>query len=187
MHKVVVSRLVLIVMLLGGLTPFASAQSSSSEKVGPIVRQRMALSSGRSRVIIQAADAASLNAVLPALARANATLGRRLPIINGQVLDVPNVALAGIANNPLIAHIALDRPALGTLERTGGTIGSTAVRQQLGYDGSGIGVAVIDSGVTPWHDDLSGGGGAQRVAGFVDFVNGRTVAYDDVGHGTHVA
>src|SRR5205085_11582487 len=56
-----------------------------------------------------------------------------------------------------------------------------------GYDGSGIGIAVIDSGVSSWHDDLAGGGTAQRVTAFVDLVGGRTAAYDDYGHGTHVA
>jgi subtilisin family serine protease len=56
-------------------------------------------------------------------------------------------------------------------------------------------VAVIDSGITTWHDDLTYQGtstgvrvkNGQRVAAFVDFVNGRTAAYDDNGHGTHVA
>jgi serine protease AprX len=54
---------------------------------------------------------------------------------------------------------------------------------------------VIDSGITSWHDDLTYAGAStlvktaagQRVAKFVDFVNGRTSAYDDNGHGTHVA
>jgi subtilisin family serine protease len=46
---------------------------------------------------------------------------------------------------------------------------------------------VIDSGITAWHDDLTGGGSLQRVDRFVDFVNGRSVRYDDYGHGTHVA
>ena len=64
----------------------------------------------------------------------------------------------------------------------------------MGYDGAGIGIAVIDSGVASWHDDLSGTNrssqypyGNQRVRKFVDFVNGRTAPYDDNGHGTHVA
>ena len=56
-------------------------------------------------------------------------------------------------------------------------------------------MAVIDSGVTGWHDDLAyvARSGAvrnkdgQRVAAFVDFVNDRTAPYDDNGHGTHVA
>jgi serine protease AprX len=82
--------------------------------------------------------------------------------------------------------VLLDRPVESVAERTGATIGATVVRQEFGYDGTGIGVAVIDSGITPWHDDLSGEGG-QRVVRFVDFVNGETTAFDDNGHGTHVA
>src|SRR5205823_8075509 len=64
----------------------------------------------------------------------------------------------------------------------------------MGYQGDGIGIAVIDSGVAAWHDDLTRGAvyktfpyGDQRVAKFVDFVNGRTMPYDDNGHGTHVS
>src|SRR5262249_15039980 len=63
------------------------------------------------------------------------------------------------------------------------------------YDGAGVGVAIIDSGVTSWHDDLTYQGNnpsvkvvnGQRVLKFVDFVNGRTTAYDDNGHGSHGA
>ena len=52
---------------------------------------------------------------------------------------------------------------------------------------------VIDSGITSWHDDLTfsdgrrGPYGNQRVAKFVDFVNGQALPYDDNGHGSHVA
>jgi subtilisin family serine protease len=46
---------------------------------------------------------------------------------------------------------------------------------------------VIDSGVTSWHDDLSSAAGGQRIAAWVDLVNGRSQPYDDSGHGTHVA
>jgi subtilisin family serine protease len=56
-----------------------------------------------------------------------------------------------------------------------------------------VGVAVIDSGFTSWHDDLTNKSsklypyGNQRVSKFVDFVNGRAAPYDDNGHGTHVS
>lgn len=52
---------------------------------------------------------------------------------------------------------------------------------EAGLSGSGIGVAVIDTGVAT-HQDLEG-----RVVAFHDLVNGRTRPYDDHGHGTHVA
>jgi serine protease AprX len=57
------------------------------------------------------------------------------------------------------------------------------LRVHLGVDGTADGVATIDSGVSPSHDDL----GAGRIAHWADFVAHQPVAYDDYGHGTHVA
>ena len=65
-------------------------------------------------------------------------------------------------------------------------MGATEVRQELGLDGAGIGIAVIDSGIA-YHDDLADASGPQRVDRFVDFVGGQSTPYDDYGHGTHVA
>ncbi|UCZ53946.1 S8 family peptidase [Bacillus shivajii] len=55
------------------------------------------------------------------------------------------------------------------------------VRNDTVLTGSGVTVAVIDTGIHP-HEDLLG-----RITGFADFIDGRTQAYDDNGHGTHVA
>ncbi|MCD4786399.1 MAG: S8 family peptidase [Candidatus Eremiobacteraeota bacterium] len=52
------------------------------------------------------------------------------------------------------------------------------------YQGEGITIAVIDTGIYP-HPDLITPN--NRIIGFVDFVNGKKVPYDDGGHGTHVA
>ena len=49
-------------------------------------------------------------------------------------------------------------------------------------DGSGVGICVVDTGIDPGHEQVSG-----RVDGWKDFVNDRTTPYDDHGHGTHVA
>lgn len=50
-----------------------------------------------------------------------------------------------------------------------------------GIDGSGVGLCVVDTGVDPAHEQI-----APRTVTFYDAVNGRTTAYDDHGHGTHV-
>ena len=60
--------------------------------------------------------------------------------------------------------------------------GDRAARSRYGVDGSGVTVAVIDSGVQP-HADLP----EWKIRAFVDLVNGQTYPYDDYGHGTHVA
>ncbi|NJE29819.1 alkaline serine protease [Thermococcus sp. 18S1] len=61
-------------------------------------------------------------------------------------------------------------------------IGADTVWNSLGYDGSGIVVAVIDTGIDASHPDLQG-----KVVAWYDVVNGKTTPYDDNGHGTHVA
>jgi serine protease AprX len=49
-------------------------------------------------------------------------------------------------------------------------------------------VAVIDSGISAWHDDLSEAvNPSQCVDRFVDFVGGSATPSDEYGHGTHVA
>ena len=118
----------------------------------------------------------------------------KLDIINGQVLDLPENVLKQLAKHPDVFRIHENRPIGSHNYRTSITTGADVVHDYLGYTGLGIGVAIIDSGVASWHDDLTRGGvnktfpyGDQRVAKFVDFVGTKTTPYDDNGHGTHVA
>lgn len=50
----------------------------------------------------------------------------------------------------------------------------------MGLTGKGVGVAVLDTGISP-HRDFGG-----RIAGFADMVGRRPEPYDDCGHGTHI-
>ncbi|NDD27595.1 MAG: hypothetical protein EB084_04935 [Proteobacteria bacterium] len=52
------------------------------------------------------------------------------------------------------------------------------------FTGKGVNIAFLDTGVYP-HPDFTRPN--DRIVAFVDFVNGRSVPYDDNGHGTHVA
>ncbi|MEO8078168.1 MAG: S8 family peptidase [Acidobacteriota bacterium] len=146
---------------------------------------------GTSRVIIQLKAGTDASSEVTKL---GGRLGRRLGLMNGLVVELPNRVLRKLADNPNIERIIWDRPLTGKMNRVAVTVGARAV-QALGYTGAGIGVAVIDSGISSWHDDLTYQGtsslvkrkNGQRVPLFVDFVNGRTTPYDDYGHGTHVS
>ncbi len=146
---------------------------------------------GTSRVIVTLQPGADLPGELKKLA--TKTHGK-LGVINGQVLTVSNRVLKALAANPAVVAVDFDRPIGTSNYRTALTIGARPVQTGFGLTGAGIGVAVIDSGITPWHDDLTNRRsstsypwGNQRVSAFVDFVNGHTAPYDDEGHGTHVA
>lgn len=139
--------------------------------------------SGRSRAVIRTANAASIASVARQVHGLRGRVLRSLPIVDGIAIDVPNALLSVIASDPLVERVSVDRVVAGAMERTRATIGADVVHEQLGYDGTGVGVAIIDSGVNAAHDDLA----PSRVLRFVDFVNGREVPYDDYGHGTHVA
>jgi serine protease AprX len=136
------------------------------------------------RVIIELVDARDGTDLVKGV---RGRAGRRLRSFNGHVACVSEKMLEKLAEHPLVKSIHLDRPTRGELNRTAVTIGARYVQSELGYDGTGVGVAVIDSGITSWHDDLTTNGVGQRVVHFVDFVNNYPLPYDDNGHGTHVA
>ena len=175
--------LALAVLLLTAST-VAAQSPSRGDKLDKFLRHRAKQLAGRTRVIVQFEGDADVR-VLGKRAAHGRRLGR-----SGQVAEVDNNELANIASNPRVKRVTLDRPVFATLERTGLTTGATLVRQQMDVTGRGVGIAVIDSGITNWHDDLYRSGSG-RVAHFKDFTNDTRVwsngAYDDYGHGTHVA
>jgi len=175
-------RLLILAALLFAFASvaYAAGQDSFLPKLDPELQQRARTPQGHSRVILRLTPGANPQL---AIQRARGTLGRRLVSVDGQVADVPDAALDALSRLPGVSSISLDRRVQGTLERTGATVGATYVRSAFGLDGTGVGVAIVDSGVANWHDDL----GSDRVTRFVDFVNFQPTAYDDYGHGTHVA
>src|SRR5207253_7959481 len=121
-------------------------------------------------------------------------LKRKLGIIHSAVLEMPDGLLKQLAASPSVFRLHYDRPLQPHNYRTTVSTGARAVHSWLGLTGAGVGVAVIDSGIAVWHDDLTGAPdstlypyGDQRVTQFVDFVNGVTLPYDDDGHGTNVS
>ena len=78
-----------------------------------------------------------------------------------------------------IALITPDRTVAGTMDLAAQAVNATTASLSYGLDGTGVGVAIIDSGIYN-HPDLAG-----RVVYRESFIGG--VSADDYGHGTHVA
>lgn len=105
--------------------------------------------------------------------------------IHAVTMHVPASMLEELANDPNVAYVTPDRPVLMTANpQTEDQL--TAVEADVawntyGLTGTGIGVAVIDTGIAA-HDDLAG-----RVVYSQSFVSGDSSTGDKFGHGTHVA
>jgi subtilisin family serine protease len=189
--------LALLALALVGFAPNAMAakagRPNSQAQRGVLdheLTRRSTRNTGTTRVIITLKPGATMPGELKKFVTVS---HRRLGIINGQVVTIPNALLQKFASHPSVLQIDYDRP-IGKLNfRTAVTIGSPAVHHGYGLTGAGVTVATIDSGIATWHDDLTNRTGTlypygnQRVSAFVDFVDGNPVPHDDQGHGTHVA
>src|SRR2546423_8102290 len=80
---------------------------------------------------------------------------RSLGIVNSFTLTLPNQELKHLANQDDILDVHYDRPLKKDNYRTSITTGARALNSALGLTGKGVGVAVIDSGIAQWHDDLT--------------------------------
>ena len=178
---------ILFGLIVAVALPAAAQTPAAARKLEAGLRARAAQLNGRSRVIVQFVG----NPDVRSVTAAHGTIGRALR--GALVAELDNRDLALLAADPNVARVAIDRPAFATLERTGAAIGSTLARDEFSLSGKGVGVAVIDSGITAWHDDLYTGAGRNRVAAFKDFtisdsaVWSSSQANDPYGHGTHVA
>ncbi len=89
------------------------------------------------------------------------------------------------SNQSNVSYISLDRTVTGALDYSSGAVGAASAAAQYGLDGSGIGIAIIDSGIYP-HPDLAAASGiGSRIVYRQNFAGG--LLPDDFGHGTHVA
>ena len=96
-----------------------------------------------SRVIVTLVPGAQLPPEFKKYARTT-----KLDLINGQVLDLPHGVLKAMAAHPSVFRVHYDRPINAHNYRTGVTVGARTVQDTLGYTGAGVGVAIIDSGIT---------------------------------------
>ena len=112
-------------------------------------------------------------------------LKTKLDFIKGAHYSVPVEALDALADDPDVVYISPDRPVQGALDNTVATVNG-GYAQTLGLNGAGIGVAVVDSGISDI-PDLHNASGSYEVVYAQSFVPNDPSTSDPFGHGTHVA
>ncbi|HET6294977.1 MAG TPA: S8 family serine peptidase [Kribbella sp.] len=123
---------------------------------------------------------------------AGTTTTRPLESIGGAAVTASKAELPGLweALKPAqvartldqgVAKIWLDGKVRPVLDKSVPQIGAPAA-WQAGYEGAGVEVAVLDTGVDAGHPDLAG-----KVQQAQDFSDSTTGPVDHFGHGTHVA
>jgi serine protease AprX len=120
------------------------------------------------------------------------TLNRELGLVKAGAYSIPASALGRLAADPEVAYISPERPLFSTsngsptavLDYHTETVNASAAWAQ-GLNGTGIGVAVIDSGIIDI-PDLHGQ--SNLIVFSQNFVGGTSgSATDQYGHGSHVA
>ncbi len=121
------------------------------------------------------------------MAAAGGRLKFSLEHIHGAAYRIPVKLLAWLQNHPDVVYVSPDRLNKVASDDDIPAVEGDIARQQYGLDGSGVGVAIIDSGVFN-HDDLQKPGGlGSRIVYSESFIPGDPSTNDAYGHGTHVA
>jgi serine protease AprX len=105
--------------------------------------------------------------------------------VNAVCVWLTTAQITDVSKDHNVAYISPNRPTQGSLDITTAAVNAN-IAWSLGYTGSGVGVAVIDSGIYA-HDDLkTANGTGSRIVYSQSFLPGLD-ASDQYGHGTHVA
>lgn len=119
-----------------------------------------------------------------------AAIRTKLQSIRAVTMHVPASMVSVLANDPNVVYVSPDRniqmTANPATEEFATAVEADVASAQYALDGTGVGVAVIDSGIAS-HPDLNSASGSSRVVYSQSFVAGDTTTSDKFGHGTHVA
>src|SRR5947207_13976772 len=115
---------------------------------------------------------------------------KKLRNFNAMTVEIPLTALSKLAGRADVRYISYDRKVTSTghLEDTTGTTQARAYANVLGtsLDGTGITIAILDSGIATTHHAFRNSMGLSRVLTSVNFTSDPT-AEGTYGHGTPVA
>ncbi len=110
-------------------------------------------------------------------------VGREFQLIDGFAATMRAAQVEALAAAPNVFRVEADFAVTTTNDAANRDFGAEAARTEFGVDGDGVEVCVVDTGVDPDHEQFV----TKTPIPFFDAINGQPTAYDDNGHGTHVA
>ncbi len=132
-------------------------------------------------VIILFASSTGENVERAAVASVGGEVTRAYHIISGVAAHVPTTAVNGLKRNPRVLSVDPDVEVQAADIVANQQVSADDVWAQ-GYDGSGVRLAILDSGIATSHIEFAG-----RIVACKTEVVGTTTCEDDQGHGTHAA
>ncbi len=100
----------------------------------------------------------------------------------GAVVDIRVSKVKALSEEAIIEFVEADGTAYVALAQSVPLINADDV-WAMGYDGNGVSICIIDTGIDPNHCDFPSG----KIIAWADYINGQPNPYDDHNHGTHVA
>ncbi|MGC2059668.1 MAG: S8 family serine peptidase, partial [Candidatus Sulfotelmatobacter sp.] len=181
-------RFALVVLLLAGTLAYAN-----NSKIAPELQNYPPTQ--QANIIVQYAPGTQVNCsgllglvdcLLNDILKLGGTILGDLPLVNGVVAQLDGNGIVSLSNQSNVVYISPDRALTPALSNAAPAINAFSAWQS-GYTGAGIGVALVDSGISS-HPDLNGGSrGGSRVAYSQSFLPSNSSTNDQYGHGTHVA
>jgi serine protease AprX len=172
---------------LAAAAPVTGSSLTSVDTVHPNLEPRLDSLDERERTkIIVQLDMPPSDARIAALERevGPLSISHRFALIDGFAATATAAQIEALARAPGVAQVEANSVLRAANDAAQASFGVSKARLDLpSLDGSGVAIAVLDSGITPGHLDLNGG----KVIAFKDMIDNFPNAYDDNGHGTHVS
>lgn len=171
--------------------PVSNNSHIASELSGLLAKAKQGTSKGQTVKVIVQYRVVPTAAHYATMQSRGGLLHSKLHMIKGAAFTIPVSALPALEADPEIASVTIDHPMNVTDDMTNVSTGVNSA-WNAGYNGAGVTVAVIDSGINDNHPDLRNANGTSRVLYHQDFTgtatsNSNGAQYDLYGHGTHVA
>jgi serine protease AprX len=143
-------------------------------------------------VIVQLQPASDAAPAIALVHAGGGTVGRQLPLIHGFTATVTDVTANLLTQAPGVRVVSADASVRGT-DADLATSFNESIRADKAWksrpsaDGSGVSVAILDTGIAGGLRDFSDAQGRSRVIATAVTNRDATTASDRYGHGTHIA